>query len=101
MTEYELQRFVWGLCNAATDSTSFLLRAIIFVRPYRGCDGIFIGVTHAKLEMVRAQKNQFKEGRNMPFTFLREQRLIQTVEETDLGTPHPIALSLLHCRTSP
>src|ERR1044071_2753712 len=71
-----------------------------FIRRYRGRDGSFIGVAEASVEMVRAQKNQFKKGRNMPFTFLGEPRLIQTFEETDLGTPHPIALSLLHCRTS-
>jgi hypothetical protein len=31
----------------------------------------------------------------LPLTFLCEQRLIQTVEETDLGTPRPIALSFV------
>jgi hypothetical protein len=71
-----------------------------FIRRFHGRDGRFIGVAHASVEMVRAQKNQFKKGSNMPFTFLGEPRLIQTFEETDLGTPHPITLSLLHSRTS-
>jgi hypothetical protein len=51
--------------------------------------------------MVRAQKNQFKKGKNVPFTFLGEQFLVQTIEETDFETPDPIALFLCHCRTSP
>jgi hypothetical protein len=51
--------------------------------------------------MVRAQKNQFKKGKNVLFTFLGEQSLVQTIEETDFKTPDPIALFLRHCRTSP
>jgi hypothetical protein len=34
----------------------------------------------------------------MPFTFLGEPHLIQTVEQTDFRTPDPIALFFLHCR---
>jgi hypothetical protein len=48
--------------------------------------------------MIWAQKNQFKKGKNMPFTFLGEPHLIQTVEQTDFRTPDPIALFFLHCR---
>jgi hypothetical protein len=51
--------------------------------------------------MLWAQKNQFKQDKNVPFTFLGEHSLIQAVEETDLGTPDPITLFLLHCTTSP
>ena len=36
--------------------------------------------------MVRAQKNQFKKGKNVLFTLLSEQCLVQTIEETDLNT---------------
>ena len=51
--------------------------------------------------MVRAQKNQFKKGKNVLFTLLSEQCLVQTIEETDFRTPDPIALFLRHCRAFP
>jgi len=51
--------------------------------------------------MVRAQKNPSKKVKNMSFSSLGEQFLVQTVEETHFRTPVPIALFLRHCRTSP
>jgi hypothetical protein len=48
--------------------------------------------------MLGAQKNQFKKGKNVLFTFLGEHCLVQTIEETDFKTPDPIALFLRHCR---
>ena len=37
-------------------------------------------------------------GKNMLFTLLGEQCLVQTIEETDFRTSVPIALFLWHCR---
>ena len=39
--------------------------------------------------MLRAQKNQFKKGKDVLFTFLGEHCLVQTIEETDFKTPDP------------
>src|SRR5690242_557353 len=61
---------------------------------------LLLEAANAQLEMVRAQKNQFKKGRNVPFTLVGEPCLIQTVEEAGLGTPHPIAIFLFHCSPS-